>query len=283
MSIYALPLFLGRRYLATPEAARALLVALVAAGLAYSLPMLIESRLSPQMNVWVYGFFQHDFFQTIRHGGFRPVVFLPHGLWVAMFALMCLCRRRRFPARRPGRGAAKAAAGLPVSCLHADHLQIGRRAGLCHGDAAADPVWRRAACRCWRPRLVAVVVMVYPLLRGAHVVPLDAILDYARGLSPERAWSLQFRIENEEILLARAEERPWFGWGGYARNFLHDPVTGERLNIADGAWVIQIGTYGWLGYIAEFGLLCLPLWLLGREAVAQPSAAFTARCRRRWR
>ena len=62
----------------------------IAAGLAYSLPMLIESRLSPQMNVWVYGFFQHDFFQTIRQGGYRPVVFLPHGLWVAFFALMCL-------------------------------------------------------------------------------------------------------------------------------------------------------------------------------------------------
>ena len=106
--------------------------------------------------------------------------------------------------------------------------------------------------------------------------PLDAIVDFARDLSPDRAWSLQFRIENEELLLTRAEERPWFGWGGYARNFVHDPVTGEMLNIADGAWVIQIGTYGWLGYLAEFGLLCLPLWLLGREAVAQPSQAFSA-------
>ena len=47
-------------------------------------------------------------------------------------------------------------------------------------------------------------------------------------------------------------------------------------NIADGAWIIQIGTFGWLGYVAEFGLLCLPLWLLGREALVQGSAAFSA-------
>lgn len=38
----------------------------------YTIPMLIELRLSPQMNVWVYGFFQHDFIQTVRYGGSLP-------------------------------------------------------------------------------------------------------------------------------------------------------------------------------------------------------------------
>ena len=65
-------------------------MALVVAGLAYSVPMLIEVRLSPQINIWVYGFFQHNFDQMMRYGGFRPIVFLPHGLWVAFFALMAL-------------------------------------------------------------------------------------------------------------------------------------------------------------------------------------------------
>ena len=272
--IYALPLFLGRRYLATPQAAKALLSALVVAGLAYSVPMLIESRFSPQTNVWIYGFFQHDFFQTIRQGGYRPVVFLPHGLWVAMFALMCLSAAAVFLREGPAEARPKQ---LLIFLYLAFMLYICKSAGVMVYALAMLPLILLAPRR-WQvlfAALIALVVMVYPLLRGAHVVPLDAILDYARSLSPDRAWSLQFRIENEEILLLRAEERPWFGWGGYARNFVHDPVTGEMLNIADGAWVIQIGTFGWLGYIAEFGLLCLPLWLLGREAVAQPSSAFT--------
>ncbi len=88
--IALLPFFLARRYLGTPEGMRAILAALAAAGLAYSVPMLIEVVMSPQMNVWVYGFFQHDFWQTVRYGGYRPVVFLPHGLWVAFFAFMAL-------------------------------------------------------------------------------------------------------------------------------------------------------------------------------------------------
>ncbi len=274
-AIYALPLFLGRRYLATPEAARALVLALVAAGLAYSLPMLIESRLSPQINVWIYGFFQHDFFQTIRAGGYRPVVFLPHGLWVAMFTLMCLAAAavllRQGPAeRRPLQ--------LAVFLYLALMLVVCKSAGVMVYALVLIPLILLAPRR-WQVLAaagLALVVMTYPILRGAHLVPLDAILDFARSLSPDRAWSLQFRIQNEEQLLLRAAERPWFGWGGYARNFIHDPYSGQMTTIADGAWVIQIGIYGWMGYIAEFGLLCLPLWLLGREALAQPSAAFPA-------
>ena len=122
---------------------------------------------------------------------------------------------------------------------------------------------------------LAVLVVTYPVLRGAHLVPIDQILAFADTLSPERAYSLRFRIENEEILLARAQEQPWFGWGGYGRAFTHDPITGRQLNIADGAWVILMGTYGWVGYVAEFGLFALPLVLLGREALRQPKAALS--------
>ncbi len=31
------------------------------------------------------------------------------------------------------------------------------------------------------------------------------------------------------------------------------------ISVTDGQWVITIGQWGWLGYIAMFGLLCLPL------------------------
>jgi hypothetical protein len=120
-----------------------------------------------------------------------------------------------------------------------------------------------------------VIVVAYPLLRGAHLVPLDSIVQFASGLDADRGYSLQFRVNNEEQLLARAAERPWFGWGGYGRNLILDPVTGKILTIADGAWIIALGIYGWLGYVAQFGLLALPLVLLGREAWGARSAAFS--------
>ena len=264
-AIAILPFFLARRYLASAQAMRAVLVALVAAGFAYSGPMLVEVVMSPQINVWVYGFFQHDFGQTMRGGGFRPVVFLPHGLWVAFFAVMCvaaaLTQLRAAPAdQRP-----KYTVAVVYLALL---LVICKSAGpMLYGLALAPMillVGRRAQVMI--AAVLAVIVMAYPLLRGAHLVPVDQIVDFARSLNPERAHSLAFRIDNEERLLARAAEKPWFGWGGYARGLIHDPVTGRVLTIGDGAWIITLGMRGWMGYIAEFGLLLLPLLMLAREA-----------------
>lgn len=267
-AIALLPFFLARRYLGTPAGTRAVLVALVAAGLAYSVPMLIEARFSPQMNVWVYGFFQHDFFQTIRQGGYRPVVFLPHGLWVAFFALMALLASLVMLRESPAEGRPKAALIL-IYLFYM--LLVCKSAGPLVYLVSISPLLIFAPTRVQVlvAAVMAALVIAYPILRGAHLVPLDRILDFATSFSPDRAYSLQFRIENEEMLLDRAQERPWFGWGGYGRNFLRDPVTGEMANIADGAWIIVLGMNGWLGYIAEFGLTALPLLALAREVLAR--------------
>ncbi len=272
--IALLPFFLARRYLGTPEGAQAIVAALIAAGLAYSLPMLVEAVMSPRMNIWFYGFFQHDFFQTIRYGGYRPVVFLPHGLWVAFFAFMAVAASAITLRRVSAEARPKA---LLTLLYLAAILVLCRSAGPIIYALAVVPLVFLTPPRMQLAlaAVMAMVVVAYPVLRGAHLVPIDQILGYADTLSPDRAYSLRFRIENEEILLARANERPIFGWGGYGRAFTHDPITGKTLNIADGAWVILMGTYGWVGYVTEFGLFALPLLLLGREALRQPSAALS--------
>lgn len=273
-----IPFYLARRYLGSEEGAKTILFALTTAGLIYSIPMIIETRFSPQINVWVYGFFQHDFFQTIRQGGYRPVVFLPHGLWVAFFALMALLAAliRLMAVSADQRPRAMVLVGYLLAML-----VICKSLGPMVYAVALTPLILFAPYRVQIlfAALMAVIVVTYPVLRGAHLVPVDQISEFAGRYSSDRAGSLQFRIFNEEALLARAQERPLFGWGGFGRAFLHDPVTGEMTAIADGAWVILMGTSGWLGYIAEFGLTALPLLLLGREALARhrvPVGHFTA-------
>ena len=262
--IEVLPLFLARRYLATPEAMRTMLVALVTAGLLYSPLMLIEARLSPQINVWVYGYFQHDFFQTIRAGGYRPIVFMPHGLWVAFFAFMAVMAALVFLREGPAMRRPKQMATLVWLGLM---LALCKSLGVLIYAALLVPVVlllpRRAQVMI--ATVFAAIVILYPALRGLHLIPLDQITEFARGLSPDRAYSFQFRVDNEEALLAHAAQKPWFGWGGFGRNLLYDPVTGAGLSIADGAWIITMGIYGWAGYLSQFGLLVLPMLLLGIE------------------
>ena len=75
------PFLLARQFLSSEDGLREILLAFMVGALIYSIPSLIEIRLSPQMNTWIYGFFQHSFAQTIRASGYRPIVFLQHGLW----------------------------------------------------------------------------------------------------------------------------------------------------------------------------------------------------------
>ena len=114
--------------------------------------------------------------------------------------------------------------------------------------------------------IVVGVVLLYPVLRGAGFVPVDEVYEIALSYSEERAQSLKFRLDNEDVLLARANEKPLSGWGGWGRHSLFDPVTGQELSVTDGIWIILIGQYGWLGYIAYFGLLTAPILLYARHA-----------------
>ncbi|MCG7624717.1 hypothetical protein [Epibacterium sp. Ofav1-8] len=259
--IVLIPFFIARRHLSTPEAHRELLIAFCVAGLAYSIPALIEIRLSPQMNVWIYGFFQHDFAQMIRQGGYRPIVFLPHALWLALFVFSALLAATSLARVAQGRDrvrfvwAAIYLFGLLVLCKSMASLSYG---------LAFTPIVALASYRL-QVKLalgIALIGCIYPMLRNAHVIPLDTILAQVEAISEDRAQSLGYRFENEEALLARAAEKPLFGWGGWGRNLMRDEETGRILTIPDGHWIIAFGSFGWVGYLAEMGLLTGTLGLL---------------------
>ena len=255
------PFLLARQFLSTDDGLRELLLAFMVGGLVYTIPSLIEIRFSPQTNVWIYGFFQHSFEQTMRAGGFRPIVFLPHGLWLALF--MCT--------------AVLGAAALTRNAAREDRLKLFGALlylsvvlVLCKSAAALIygillmPMVLLAPVR-WQIRIAAlfgVIAIGYPMLRNFGVIPIDAIIAQAQAINPERAQSLAYRFNNEDQLLARAAEKPLFGWGGWGRSLIRHSETGEILSIPDGRWIIVFGTFGWLGYICEFGLLALPLVLM---------------------
>lgn len=257
-AIGLLPFLLGYNLLRTAGSQHELLKAFVGAVLAYSLLMLIEIRLSPQLHTWVYGFFPHSFSQQMRNDGFRPVVFLGHGLLVAIFTAMGITITAYFARRRA------LIFGLPawlwliylflviVLCKSLGALIFSIFAAV----FAIALKGRSLQIVCG---LSAVIVLTYPALRGADMVPVQRIADYTAQYSEERSSSFQTRINNENQLLKRANERPLFGWGGYGRNRVYDQNTGIDISITDGTWIIVVGTSGWLGYLAAFGILCFPI------------------------
>jgi len=269
-TLLLVPFLLARQLLATPEAHKELLIALLIGGLIYSIPMLIEVRLSPQVNVWVYGYFQHLFPQTIRFGGYRPVVFLDHGLWVAFFGMttvistLALWRMEKSDNRRMSY--------LLAACYLAVVLVLCKSMGAIIFLVLLAPlvIFTTRRIQINIAFLLVILALAYPTLKGMNLIPADALVMQAEKIDKERAGSLAFRFYNEDLLLERAYEKPLFGWGSWGRNHLHDPDSGTIQTVTDGRWIIVFGIFGWVGFIAEFGLLGLPLIMLWWAARTAP-------------
>jgi hypothetical protein len=256
--LFLLPFFLGRQLLRSSTDHQEIVRVLVFAGLLYSLPMLFEVRMSPQLHYWFYGYYPSDFVQAMRGGGFRPMAFMGHGLMAAFFVMTTAVAAAAFWRTQtrvvwlPPVGITAYLSALLVLCKSLGALVYG---------AALVPLVRWAKPRLQlRIALVLVTIgLLYPMLRAADLVPTKSFVDAARLISAERASSLEFRFNNEEHLLARASERFLFGWGRWGRSRIYDDY-GKDVSPTDGRWVITIGQFGLFGFLAEFGLLALPVF-----------------------
>ena len=115
--------------------------------------------------------------------------------------------------------------------------------------------------------IIAFVVLLYPAIREAASPQLRGFVEVVAEHNEERSRSLAFRLNNENVLLDKANQKKWFGWGSWGRNLIYDD-TGKALSIIDGQWIIIFGSWGWVGYFGFFGLLFFPLlhWFNGLHA-----------------
>jgi len=255
MVMSLIPFLLGRKYLATAEAQLQALKVFALLGFVYTAFALIEIRLSPQLNSWIYGFFPHSFAQHIRGGGFRPLVFLNHGLWLAIFFAMAIVAAAGL-ARHLSDWNQKAVFLFAAFWIFAT-LLLSRSLGaflialIFLGLMTQPQRVLHIGLLC----LVGVVIC-YPLLRSFGLVPTELIVDLAGRVSADRAKSLDFRLTNEQIILNHALERPLFGWGGWGRNLAEIMENGKRV-VPDGRWTISFGQGGYVRFLSEFGLLSI--------------------------
>ncbi|MEP3332268.1 hypothetical protein [Sedimentitalea sp.] len=258
-----LPFVLGHRFLNTTESHVILLKVMCYAMLGYSLLALWEVRMSPQLNRMIYGFFPHSFLQHMRSDGFRPLVFFGHGLSLGIFLSMSVLSTIALW-RHLKDGAAKATVWLVFIGWLLLILVLSKNVGALMITLALMPfaILMRARGQLIFAATLSTVVLLYPMLRGAGYVPTDEIHAFVLERDAERAQSLKFRLDNEDSLLEKASQKPVSGWGTWGRNHVYDEDTGRSLSVTDGMWVIIIGVFGWLGYIARFGLLTIPIILL---------------------
>lgn len=254
-ALMVIPFVLGRSILRSPAANNAILSTLCIAGLLFSIGILIEVKFSPQLHIWIYGYFPSEFYQEVRAGGFRPVVFMGHGLVASFFLMTTVVAATAIWRTQKVLGSLPLG---PITAYLALILLLCKSAGAALMGAILSPLVKVSSptVQIRIAMLLTTIALGYPIIRASNLLPTrDLVAAAASTLGPERADSLNTRFQQEEQLLGRALQKPVFGWGRWGRSRIYSNELDKDISITDGRWIITLGQFGIIGFVAEFGLL----------------------------
>jgi hypothetical protein len=270
---WGLPYFVARVYFADQRGLNILGITVFLGGLVY-IPFCIEEIvMSPQLHRLVYGFHQHSFLQTMRGGGFRPMVFMDHGLMVAMWMVSatmigiwlayCGTLPKKFSLIPYGNVIRRIPLWILLTALLVTMVLMKSTGALVLFVVGLSALYLSNK---WKTTLIVwLLLMVPPIYMMARSTGLwsgeNLSSLVAEKISEERGQSLQFRFDNEKILVEKALEGTFFGWGGWNRSRVFDDE-GKDISITDGLWIITLGTKGIYGLILLIVVIELPVFLL---------------------
>ncbi|MBB6430444.1 O-antigen ligase family protein [Algisphaera agarilytica] len=260
---HGLPYLIGRLYFRTPDDAKEFAMGLLVGGMLYVPLCLYEIRMSPHLHEMIYGFRPlNDWQQVKRWGGWRPMVFMKHGLmvgvWMTTTAAMAfwLWRTR----------AIKDIFGVPMAIIGPIIIMT---AILCKTTGAVMlfgiVLVAMLAVRYldMKALLYAIIwgIPVFLLLRVTGLFTGEGVAEMIGSVFPpleERASSLQYRLDHENAIVGRTYEKPLLGWGGWGDAFqVYLPEYNSRA-VPDSLWVRAFGEGGIIGLTSLFAYNLIP-------------------------
>jgi tetratricopeptide (TPR) repeat protein len=264
---WGLPYLIGRLYLTDLESMKDLAQGIVIGGLVYVPLCLIEIRLSPMLENWVYGILR---WEGTRYEGYRPKVFLSTGLelglWMTIASItgwqIWFC------------GAVKTLRGFSfgwllivlmittVLCKSTGSLLL-----LLAGIGALMMV--RLTKHSWPIWVLLLIPPLYAGTRATNIWSGNQIVEFASStFGPDRAQSYEYRLDMENKVAGKALERPIMGWGRFNRSNIMTKE-GSKTTVQDGYWLIVLGTNGSVGLATMVTLMILPMVLTIRRFPAR--------------
>ena len=267
---WGLPYAIGRVYVADLAGLRELALGVMIGGLIYVPLCLFEIANGPRLHMLLYGYHQHLLPQTMRFGGWRPIVFMQHGLMVSFWMTAAALVSLWLWMTRALKQLAKVRMGVWVPILLVATVMMKSVNAWVLLVLGVALLWLIARSGSWVPIVCALAIApVYMTARATGLWTGESLVPVASMIQAARAQSLAYRLANEEALLAKARQRPAFGWGKWGRARVHDD-TGGDLAVTDSLWIIALGNHGYVGLISMITALLLPVGVFAeRYRVAQ--------------
>ncbi|MEM7624442.1 MAG: O-antigen ligase domain-containing protein [Planctomycetota bacterium] len=260
---YGMPYLIGRLYFRTPDDAKDFCIGILLGGMVYVPLCLYEVRMSPQLHNMLYGFSpMTDWNMAQRWGGWRPTVFMRHGLavgvWMAAAAALGFWLWRT--------KAIKDLFGVPMwvaAPLMILTAILAKSTGaimLFFGVSAAMFAVRYLNTKAFMYALL-LGVPLYLFTRVTQIFDGETFAQWLGSLSPaldDRASSLEYRMVHENYIVGHTAARPFFGWGGWGRAFeVYIPRYNSRA-VPDSMWIRSYGQNGIIGLVSLYAMYIIP-------------------------
>lgn len=247
---WGMPYYIARIYFSDADNITMLAFTIFIGTIVYIPFCWFELILSPQLHRLTYGFHQSDFLQSLRQGGgYRPMVYMDHGLMTSMWMVLGIFL-----------GVWLFLSGLlPKKIIRIPSLYLLVMlifTTIMMRSLGAISLLIIGLLILFFSNLTKTTFLLLILLIAPHLYIFtrttgiwdgrnlsDAI---SKQYSSDRSESLQFRFDNEKILIDKALKGSFFGWGGFGRSRVYNDK-GRDISITDGLWIITLGQNGIYG------------------------------------
>jgi hypothetical protein len=259
---WGIPYFAGRVLIRSPRDVRDAAIWIVLSGLIAVPFALWEIRMSPHLHDTVYGFPVARFHMAIRLGGYRPMLFMRHGLEVGLW--MATASAAGLWLLLAGRGTVR----LLGYKINSFSLVLFATTILCRSLGSLILLFGTTAAalfvRSTGLRLVFIALLltpsVYLSVRLTNIVQAEQLSSIIAIYNPDRAFSFESRLNQEEFISDHALKRPVFGWGGHNR---YRPTNEfDETTPVDSLTMITLGKNGVIGLVTLLAMNLIPPLLI---------------------
>ena len=260
--VFGIPYLMGRIYIRTPNDVKTVAIWFIIAGLIAIPFALWESRMSPTLNNTIYGYKVHKDHMSRRLGGYRPTLFMRHGLevglWMATSSAVALWLWITSPKQFKVFNYKIPSVAIIVLFATLMSRSLGSLILLAGTTATAFFV------RVTGVRIALIALVLFPsfylTVRLSNVWAPDEMTSFISSINEERAKSLEARLGQELVISKHAFKHPLFGWGGQNR---FRPLNDDGSFIpVDGMTTITLGKNGLVGLVSFLALTSLPSLLM---------------------
>ncbi len=274
--LWGIPYLMGRAFFRSNDKLREMAAAIFLGGLLYAPFCWFEIMFSPKLHLKIYGFYQHSFLQHVRYNGFRPMLFMQHGImvgvWMACTTLVgfWLWRAKLFTQLFGINGTW----WIGLMLVTTVYCKVGSGiVSLALGMATFF------GCRRGLPSisllLLAAIPITYIATRGSQIWEGETLATIIESIDRERGGSLAARMRQEGFYVDNAYRSPVFGFGD--GDFIPKDAEGKKLVRGnDSFWIITLGMYGFVSLICVFAALTLPAILVAQRAKRVPMLELNA-------